>query len=101
MKNILVVLIAFTVAFGGYYFYSQSSDSTGSGVVELTEEMMLSTQIFIERRATLDRVRLDTALFDDPVFRSYRSFSEPIQSEPYGRTNPFGRIVPGETFLNF
>lgn len=101
MKNILVVLAAFTVAFGGYYFYSQSKNaSLNTGTVSLTEEMMLSTQVFIERRAILDQVRLDTSLFDDPVFRSYRSFREPLQNEPYGRSNPFNRVLPGETYLN-
>lgn len=102
MKNILVVLIAFTVAFGGYYFYTQSKNaSLNTGDVALTEDMMLATQVFIERRAILDRVRLDTTVFDDPVFRSYRSFREPLEEEPYGRSNPFGRVVPGEQFLTF
>jgi hypothetical protein len=92
MKNILVILGAFTVAFAGYYMYAQNKNSSlSTGSSEITADIMLSTQVFIERRVILDAVKLNISLFEDPVFRSYRSFAEPVSEEPYGRTNPFGR----------
>lgn len=101
MKNILVVLAAFTVAFGGYYMYTQNKNSSlSTGGTEVTADILLSTQVFIERRVILDAVRLDISLFEDPVFRSYRSFAQPVADEPYGRTNPFGRASASQTAPN-
>jgi len=90
MKNILVILGAFTLAFGGYYMYAQNkSSSLSTESNEVTADILLSTQVFIERRVILDAVKLDVSLFENPVFRSYRTFALPVENEPYGRTNPF------------
>lgn len=92
MKNITYVLLALTIIAAGYYFYNRSDTSsldTGSNTV-LTQEILVSTQLFIERRALLEDVRLNVDTFNNPNFISYRSFREPFREEPYGvRPNPF------------
>lgn len=88
IKNIIVPLLAVTLAYAGYVFFIQGGTVPNEGAV-LTDEVMLRTQVFIERRALLNTVSVDTALFEDPVFRSYRSFSNEIPDEPIGRFNPF------------
>src|SRR3989338_6595865 len=91
MKNILVILGAFTVAFGGYYMYAQNKNSTlETGSSEVTDDILLSTQVFIERRFILDVLNFVLSLFEVPLFRSYQIFVLPVRTEPYGRTNPFG-----------
>jgi hypothetical protein len=101
MKNILVVLAAFTVSFGGYYMYVQNKNSSlSTGSSEVTADILLSTQVFIERRVILDAVSLNVSLFENPVFRSYRSFAQPVSEEPYGRTNPFARPSGTRTTSN-
>lgn len=101
MKNILVILGAFTVAFGGYYMYAQNKNSTlETGSSEVTDDILLSTQVFIERRVILDAVQLDVSLFEDPVFRSYQTFALPVRTEPYGRTNPFGPATVSQSVPN-
>ena len=89
MKNIVVPLLAVTLAYAAYVFFIQGSTTLDEPT--LTDDVLLRTQIFIERRATLETVAIDVALFEDPVFRSYKSFSEDVPSEPFGRSNPFGR----------
>lgn len=94
MKNTTTILIVLILAIGGYYMYAQNKNAGLSleGGASLTEDMVTRTQIFIERRALLDTVKIDTAMFEDPVFRSYKSFSEPVLDEPIGRDNPFSIV---------
>lgn len=97
MKNIVVPLLAVTLTYVAYVFFIQGDTVLDEGV-GLTDEVLLSTQIFIERRALLDTVSIDAALFEDPVFRSYRTFSTPVEDESFGRANPFGRTgIPEPT----
>ena len=89
MKNIVVPLLAVTLAYAAYVFFIQGDTTLDEAT--LTDDVLLRTQVFIERRAVLGAVAIDVTLFEDPVFRSYKSFSETVQSEPFGRSNPFGR----------
>ena len=98
MKNIVVPLLAVTLAYAAYTFFIQGDTVIDEGT-SLTDDVLLRTQVFIERRALLSTVAIDTALFGDPVFRSYRSFADTVQSEPFGRSNPFGRTGIPESSL--
>jgi hypothetical protein len=101
-KNIAGTLLALTLAFAGYYMYAQNGDiSTGVDTELMTQEMLTNTRVFIERRAVLDKTQVDTEIFSDPVFRSYRTFSTPVPEEKTGRENPFNFTSPqpkGDTF---
>ncbi len=95
MKNIVVPLLVATLAYAAYVFFIQG-DTVSQNDATLTDDVLLRTQVFIERRALLGTVAIDVALFEEPVFRSYKSFSDGVPSEPFGRSNPFGRTgIPG------
>ncbi len=101
MKNITVSLLVITFAFGGYYMYTQSGDSgLGEDEMSLTQDMLVNTQVFIERRSVLDKVTIDTEIFTNPVFKSYKSFTKPVLAEPVRRENPFGKITGGNSSGN-
>lgn len=91
IKNIATALVALSLAYVGYYLYTQNQGSglDLNGGVDSTEQMLTNTRVFIERRALLDEVTLDTDIFMDPVFQSYRSFRNPEVEAPVGRDNPF------------
>ncbi len=96
MKNTVVILLALTFAYAAYYFYIQNKNSaldTEVGVV--TDEIIAKTQLFIELRATLDAIQLDTDIFENEVFLSYQSFTKPPVEEPFGRANPFANVTEG------
>lgn len=95
MKNITVALLALTLAYAGYYMYTMndsSSLSTG-GTEVLTDAMLAKTQLFIERRVILSDVKMDTTVFDDPVFNSYKGLNVKIEETEVGRDNPFSRAT--------
>lgn len=95
IKNIASILVAATLAFLGYYLYNQNQQ-TGLSYADdnySTEQMLNNTQVFIERRSLLDAVTLDTDIFIDPVFQSYRSYRSPEVVVPIGRDNPFVRDI--------
>jgi Tfp pilus assembly protein PilO len=92
MKNIVVTLLIATVAFVGYYFYIQNkNDSLTSGVTRLTPEMKQRVEAVKERRTRLEQINLNTEFLSSAVFRSYRSFKEPVPATEVGRPNPFAR----------
>lgn len=90
-KNITTVLIIILVAALGYYLYLQTSETSSvSGEnVHVKPQMIRDTQVFIERRQILERIELDTSIFKNPLFVSYRNFTNPIQSQFEGKDNPF------------
>jgi hypothetical protein len=97
-KNLIALLGLATVAFAGYYLYSQQSAttlSTESGDQSL-EQMLMKTQVFIERRQSLDKVVIDSTLFEDERFRSLRAFTKPVEDMPVGRPNPFAETNQNE-----
>jgi len=91
IKNITAILVTLTLAFIGYYLYSQNKNASLSSdsSVSSTQDMLISTQIFIERRVLLENVKLETQVFSNPLFRSYRSFELLVNDQNVGRTNPF------------
>lgn len=95
LKNLLTILGLATVAFVGYYLYTQQSNSalsTGADEGQL-QDMLARTQIFIRHSEELDRIgMINTNLFTDPRFSTLRSFSKPIQESPVGRNDPFAEI---------
>ena len=93
-KNIVIVLGALSIVFAGYYFYSQREsmvlNTQGNDV--LLQNMLANTEVFIGRSQELDRINLDTSVFEDSYFRSLRSFSKPLKDTPVGRSNPFAEV---------
>ena len=92
--NFAIALGLITVAFAGYYMFTQQGNGTLSVETnqQATINMLNNTQVFIEHRRALDGVDLDISIFEDPRFRSLRSFTTPIQKQPIGRPDPFADI---------
>ncbi|MEZ4104106.1 MAG: hypothetical protein R3B60_02350 [Candidatus Paceibacterota bacterium] len=89
-KNIITTLIILLLAAVGYYLYKQSNASVVTGENKyVTPEMIRDTRVFMERRMVLEKIDIDTSVFNDPLFVSYRNFTTPIQSQMEGKNNPF------------
>lgn len=96
-SNKIVWLLAATVAFGGYYFYSINESSTLQLADGVTPEIQANADLFLARLSILSQINLETEVFDNEVFKSYQSFTVPVPEQPVGRTNPFS-VPEGTTF---
>ncbi len=94
-KNITIALGIITIAFAGYYVYSQQAEPLAFNTNEaMMQSMLMNTQVFIERRQQLEAVAIDTAFFDDYRFQSLVSYRNEIVPRPLGRANPFALPEP-------
>lgn len=90
MNNTLIIVGVVVIGAAGLYLF------LNRGVAELALEtptvpsdVLTNTQLFMERRAVLESIKLDTQVLSDPRFTALKAFSGPIPPRPVGRGNPF------------
>jgi len=79
------------LAVGGYFLFTQNAPMflQSSTSDRQLEQLVASSQLFVERSRALSEITLDTGIFDSEVFNSLKSFSPPPNEYPVGRNNPF------------
>ena len=89
--NIIVILGIIVTVFGAYFLFTQQSSMflTGSDPDDQLQQLLISSQLFVERSQTLSEITMDTSIFDDPLFNSLKSFSPKPDEFQVGRPNPF------------
>mgnify|MGYP001828732897 CR=1 FL=1 len=92
--NIIVLLGIVTIVFGAYFFFTQDSTMflSSDGSDRQLEQLLSSSQLFVERSKTLSSIQVDTSLFDSEVFNSLKSYSSAPEEFPIGRSNPFATV---------
>jgi len=98
-KNIALILGIVTIAFGGYYLYTQflSSDTVPVNEQDL-ENMLSNTRVFIQRGEQLSSMKIDTSLFEDDRFNSLKTFRTDVITPSVGRPDPFVTADDGNIF---
>ena len=94
LKNIAVILVIFTLAFAGYYFFIQKNKtSLGLESDSISQDLFADVQRYIERREVLSRVKFDTSIFMDERFSNFVDYTpiEPVKPSA-GRDNPFDEV---------
>ncbi len=95
VKNILFLTLALVIVGVGYYIYT--NDEMGVLNVkengQLTRNLESETTAFIEKLNVLEKVKLQTEIFDDPMFNSLRSYATPVPELEVGRENPFRSVL--------
>lgn len=89
-QTAIAFIIIVMVLFGGYqYFFATgtervvtATDAPGAGV----DQDLIA--LLFELRA----IRLDDAIFSDPLFHSLQDFGQELVAEPIGRQNPFAPL---------
>jgi hypothetical protein len=86
--SVVVVVFVFVIAF--YTFFMGSSGSTGNAtLLDTTGANSAASQQLLVTLANLHTIRLDSNIFNDPVFLSLTDFGVVISPESVGRRNPF------------
>lgn len=95
--NISIVLGIVTIAYAGYYLFTNNSSISGNfnSNEQTIEDMVNNNRIFSERRQVLESIELEIGFFEDSRFRSLQTFTKPIQERPVGRPDPFADAVTG------
>lgn len=91
LKNLLVFALFISLVVLGYFMFTQRN-SGGLAIVggtTVSVELLARTRIFIERRAALQSLNLDTSLFTNPAFTSLRSYTSDVPDQSIGRDNIF------------
>ena len=90
-KNITMALGIITVVFGGYYLYVERSKATleTADAEQALQSRLANTSVFIMYSQELNSINLDLSLFEDQRFRSLRLYTQPIEEQASGRSNPF------------
>jgi hypothetical protein len=93
MNNTIVIVgILVIAAAGGYLFLNRDAGELILEDEAVPSDVLANTQLFMERRAVLDSITLDTAVLSDTRFTSLRSYTSPVAPRPVGRPNPFAPV---------
>jgi hypothetical protein len=91
LTNIIVLTGIVVTSVAGYVLFSQNSApllTSNTADVQL-QQLLTSSQLFVERSRTLSEIDMDTSIFEDEVFNSLKSYSPPPNEFQVGRSNPF------------
>ncbi|MDP3965269.1 MAG: hypothetical protein Q8Q13_00525 [bacterium] len=97
-KRVALVAGIFLIGLIGFFFYRVlGTPSAPPGVTELTDSAFNATlgAELLAALARLNSTKLDTSIFDDPVFNSLEDFGVDIAPQPIGRRNPFAPLSAG------
>jgi hypothetical protein len=90
LTNIIVLIGIVITSVAGYVLFSQDLVPLASNADDLQlQQLLASSQLFIERSQTLSEIDMDTSIFQDEVFNSLKSYSPSPNEFQVGRSNPF------------
>lgn len=98
-----IIAIVLVIGAVGYYFYSSShsSTSTSSSFIISTATSTVGSDV-LNLLNQIHSLRIDTNLFQLPVYQSLTDFTVPIPPEPIGKANPFasGGVISNSSSTN-
>ncbi len=99
MKKFIIPIVIVLVLGFFYVYYTQTETQGETGSLVSQNAVAGNSRATIAVGAEiisllekLDRITLDTALFQQPTFQSLRDFSITLRPQPVGRPNPFAPI---------
>jgi len=92
-KIVIYGLAACVIAAGVYLYISREDSSALLMATETTTGTAGSN--LVAALSNLQGVKLNNAIFSDPVFRGLSDFGAAIPAQPIGRNNPFAPLAPG------
>src|SRR3989344_5263580 len=83
--------IIFVMLAAGFFYWLSGTGEQENLLTVLPSSPLDATlgRDLLAALATLHSTKLDTSVFEDPVFLSLKDFSVEISAQPVGRRNPF------------
>jgi hypothetical protein len=92
LKNILVVVLFGGIALLGYVLFVGRDNTSllfDPATDPISNQLLQQANTFIQKRATIESLQLDTAILVDPRFVNLVSFSRPVPEQPVGKSTLF------------
>lgn len=102
VKTILVVLtLLLLLAAGAYMFMQRDSATLAIGSDPVSVDLLMKTQVYIERQSTLQAIQINPAFFEDARFTSLQSYATPVATQAVGKPNLFSPAASAasQTFI--
>ncbi len=89
----VIIIVAVAIA---YFFYMGNKAPSGQSLLEtqVTPEANAASSRILALLNQIRSLKIDTEIFDDPVYQTLIDYSVAIPDVPVGRLNPFAPI-PG------
>ena len=97
-KNLIIALVIFVAIGVAGYMYSTRDRSTSDLLIGIPTENAAVDGDLLMALNQLQTIRLDTEVFDDPVFESLSDIGTTLVEQPKGRPNPFAPIDSSAAF---
>jgi hypothetical protein len=85
---VLSIITVILLGLGYFLFFHTNSDQAEANAI-VAEQLLIKTRVFIERRAQLETVAINQAIFSDPRLTSLRTYTTPGENPPLGRSTLF------------
>lgn len=92
-QSAITFIVVVGVLYLGYQFFFAAP--TEDALIVTTEQGAGPDQDLIALLFELKSIRLDNAIFGDPLFQSLNDFGQTLVQEPVGRQNPFAPLGTG------
>lgn len=89
IKDNKIYIIGIAVALLGLWFYMTYLSGPQSSAVITTEQASPLPPDILVTLSNLHTIKLDPAIFDDPLFKSLTDYGVTLPSQDAGRPNPF------------
>jgi len=90
VKTALVVMtLLLLLAAGAFMFMQKDSTTLSLGSDPVSVDLLMKTQVYIERQARLQGIQINTSFFDDTRFTSLQSYATPVAPQAVGKPNLF------------
>lgn len=79
------------IVLAGYIYFTYFSGSSSGALLTTSESSPLSSDL-LTTLSSLHTIKLDNAIFSDPIYLSLTDFGVQIPPENVGRRNPFAPL---------
>lgn len=95
-KSIIIVVVIIILALIAYFYFSGTPSDSSSSTLDMQSPESKDAEVAGARVLSLlnqiNSLKIDTAIFNDPTYKSLVDYSVEIPEQNVGRPNPFAPL---------